>query len=359
VVGSYCGMVGGAQFDAWSGPGRERTWVLRRDDLPRVEDLLLVTNPQDQQRWLNAQGNFRWTQRPPADRDATEVERGELSYWCTGYLIRMDDADAFLRWSEEVDFSEWWMPKPGVVHGPFLGEHAWAPASRYFERPYYGDDGWAHPPYGCPVKLRTASFEYLQENSGLDASVDEGFTLSLPVRELVTSADLRWSGVGAEFIDASGRIAAQDPTAFAAGPSALLLREDLLLDLRRREGLTLCWAVVGEKRILGAGDGGRNHPQLRMSGAYILGDAGVTVPSSTSLSTPTPHHRIRLNRALLRAPDASAGPSRSPARRRGVGMRAHGGHPRRRPWLVAAVALLCLTHLLPALLKSCSLSGHA
>jgi hypothetical protein len=47
------------------------------------------------------------------------------------------------------------------------------------------------------------------------------------------------------------------------------------------------------------------------------------------------------------------------ALRPGVGMRAHGGHPRRRPWLVAAVALLCLTHLLPALLKSCSLSGHA
>jgi len=293
--GHSAGWWGQAQFDAWGDPGSERTWVLRSDDLPKVEDLLVVTNPQDGQRWLNAQGYFGWKQRAPADRAATEVERGELWYLCTGYLIRQDDTEAFLKWAEGVDFWGRWMPDPAVVYGAFLGEHAWAPASRYFEWQYYGDDGWTQPAHGCPVKLRTAAFEYLREASGFDCSVDESYTLRLPVRELVTRLGVRWSGGGADFVDASGRLAAQDPTAIAPGPSALLLRAELLQELRRREGLTLCWAMLGEKRILGTGFGGRHHPALRMSGAYVLGDSGVAgfmkrVLDDPDSAPPAPRH---------------------------------------------------------------------
>jgi len=237
--------------------------------------MLLVTNPVDGSRWLNGQGYFNWKQQPPADRESTDVERRELWYICTAYLIRTSDAKSFLEWAKGVDFWGRWMPDAPEVYKMFLGEHAWAPASRYFQQQYYGDDGWTNPGRGCPASIRTVAFEYLCEAKGFDCSIDEGYTLRLPVSELVTGLGIRWSGAAADFLDSSGRLAVEDPTAKSDGPSALLLREDILRDYLARENLTICWTVLGEKRVLSAGFGdGPYHPSLRISGAYKLAEDG-------------------------------------------------------------------------------------
>lgn len=123
--------------------------------------------------------------------------------------------------------------------------------------------------------MRTVAFEYLREARGFDCSIDETYTLHLPTSELVTGLGLRWSGNGADYLDGAGQLAAFDPTAHAEGPSALLIRDDLLREFLAREGLTICWAVRGEKRVLGAGFNPGNHALLHMSGAYMLGDKGL------------------------------------------------------------------------------------
>jgi hypothetical protein len=239
-----------------------------------VESLLRISHPENVSRWLNVEGSFHWEQRPPTDRASIDIEQRELLYVCTGYLIRAQDADAFMKWAEGVDFRGLQMPEPLETDRMFLGEHGWSPASRYFQQPYDGDEGWAQPDHGCPVRLRMAAFEYLRETSGFDCSVDEGYTLRLPTSELVTGLGLRWHGSGADYLDAAGHLAACDPTAYADGPSALLLREDLLREFLAREGLTICWAVRGEKRVHGAGFSPVHHASLRLSGAYRLRDKG-------------------------------------------------------------------------------------
>lgn len=283
---------GSARYDAWGDLGSPRDWVLKCDDLPRVEELLMVTNPADGSRWLNGQGYFNWKQKPPVDREGSDVERRELWYMCTGYLVRADDAQSFLKWAEGVDFWGRWMPDAPEVYRMFVGEHAWAPASRYFQRKYYGDDVWTQPNHDCPVKIRTVAFEYLREASGFDCSVDESFSLRLPVSDLITGLGIRWSGRGADFVDAADRVAAQDPTVHADGPSALLLREDLLREFLAREKLTICWAVLGEKRVLSPGFGaGPYHPALRMSGAYVLSEGRAIGVVKWMLDGPNSEHR--------------------------------------------------------------------
>jgi hypothetical protein len=263
------------RYETWGDTSRPREWVVRYDDLPKVEDLLSVSHPDDASRWLNVEGYFNWKQQPPADRESIDVERRELWYICTGYLIHLKDADAFMTWAEGVDFCEFHMPKPPEIYRMFPGEHGWSPASRYFQRPYYGDEGWTQPDHGCPVKVYTAAFEYLREARGFDCSIDETYTLDLPTSELVTGLGLRWSGNGADYLDAAGQLAAFDPTAHGKGPNALLIRDDLLREFLAREGLTICWAVRGEKRVLGAGFDPGHHASLRLSGAYMLGDKGL------------------------------------------------------------------------------------
>ena len=262
---------GRAQYDSWGDPASPRDWVKNTDDLPKVEDLLVVTNPRDGSRWVNGQGYFSWEQKSPADRESSDIERRDLWYMFTGYLIRADDAESFLRWAEGVDFMGRWMPESGKVYGMFLGEHAWAPASHYFQDSYYGEDGWTQPRHDCPVKVRTVTSEYLREKSGFDCSIEEGYTLRLPVVDLVRGLGIRWSGRGADFVDGTERVVAQDPTAHSEGPNGMLLRHDCLEEFLTREKLVMCWAVLGEKRVISPDRGaGPYHPWLRMSGAYVL-----------------------------------------------------------------------------------------
>ena len=262
---------GPAIYDAWGEPNNPRDWILQRDNLPKVEDLLVVTNPKDSLQWLNVQGYFKWKQPLPPDRESTEIERRELWYLLFGYLLRSKDAEVFLEWAKGVDFWGRWMPEAPEVYEMFLGEHGWAPAARYFQRLYYGDDGWVQPNHGCPVKIRNTTLKYISESGGFDCSVDEGFSLRLPSADLVAGLGIRWSGFGADFVDMEGRVIAQDPTVHSNGPTALLLRQRELQVYLDREGLTICWTVLGGKGVTPPNPiVGPRFPLLRISGAYAL-----------------------------------------------------------------------------------------
>jgi hypothetical protein len=179
------------------------------------------------------------------------------------------------------------MPEPAEVYWMFLGEHAWSPAHRRFRDQYRIDNGddWIQPRNGCPVRLQPLAFEYLSENGSFDCSLDEGFTLRLPVAAVVNGVGIQWSGHGADFVDPRGRIVAQDPRVRSDGPSSLLLREDSLRIFLAREKLTICWAVLGEKSVLRTGFG-RHRPAARMSGAYVLGENGLVGFMKYSLDDP-------------------------------------------------------------------------
>ena len=266
---------GSAQYKDWGDPDAPREWVTRYKDLPNLEDLLMIAHPDDGTRWLNVDSHFNWQQQRPVDREWADVEKRELWYSCTGYLIRARDRDAFIEWAEGVDFWGRWMPDPPEFYHMFLGEHQWSPASRYFQQEYFGDEGWTKPQQDCPVEVRCVGIEYLAEVGGFDCSVDDSFTLRLPASDLIRGLGLRWSGKAADYVDGTGQLVAFDPTAHAEGPSALLLRQDSLEEFLKSENLTICWAVLGEKRVFGPGWDPTYSESLRMTGAYTLGEAGL------------------------------------------------------------------------------------
>ena len=257
-------------YEAWEQPTNYREWVKKTEDLPRVEDLLIVTHPRDGSRWVNLQGFFLWRQKPSTDRETTEVETREFWYIYTAYFVRKEDVKAFMNWARSVDFWGQWMPEPPEVHRMFLGEYGWAPAFHYFQQIYYGDTEWLYPREDCPIKVKIASFNYIVEANGFDCSIDEGYTLRLPAIDLINILKLRWIGKGADFVNTSGRLVAFDPTVYEAGAPALLIRLDDLIQFLNQTQLALCWTVIGEKSVLGPGLSPAYHASLRLSGAYML-----------------------------------------------------------------------------------------
>lgn len=265
---------GSAPYEHWGDPDNPHPWVMSQESLPKVEDLLCIAHPDDASRWFNVQGYFNWKQQPPADRDPSDVESRELWYLCSGYLIRVQDADVFMKWAKSIDFSGRWMPESLKIDHIFLGEYGWSPAVRHFQQTYCGDNGWIQPNHECPIKVRPLSFEYSGRASGFDCSVDESFDLRVPESDLMTGLGLQWSGNNADFFDEKGNLAAFDPTAQTDGPTALLIREDILREYLEREELALCWTVIAEKRVIGAGYTPNYQAALQISGSFTLGDSG-------------------------------------------------------------------------------------
>ncbi len=261
----------------WGESIGSRDWVRRTDDLPRVEHLIAVRNSDNGSRWINVQGYMKWKQRLAPDVDPADVDHREIWFNCTGYLIRSEDVQTFEAWAEGVNFWGNWMPAAPEDHETFLGEHGWAPASLFFHRDQIANGNWDQPERGCPIKVRVLTSEYMRDAGGSDYSVDKAYTLRMPDAELLTEIGIHWTGSGADFVDAEGRLAAFDPTVDSSGPSGLLLREDLWRDYLAKHSLAIVWTVIGEKRVLGMRPGGgRHYAGLRMTGAYALGSQGPT-----------------------------------------------------------------------------------
>lgn len=287
------------QYDRWKQPECPRDWLTDTEGLPRIESLLRVQQHADGSTWLNAQGYFHWEEPTPPDREPTDLERRELWFICSGYLVRASQVQAFLEWAEQVDFWGRWMPEPTQLPHVFLGEHAWAPASRYFQNPHF--EGWRRPLKDCPVELRPAALEYLHEAGNFDCSTDATFTFRLPIPELVTGLAIRWSGCRADFVDIDGTLTAQDPSAQAGSPTGFLLRENAIREFLRQQSLAMVWSIVGEKRIVPTVPRGVvDLESLRISGACVLKENGLEGSMRCMHGQPIPSRLSSLSNSVLR-----------------------------------------------------------
>ena len=275
-----------AIYDEWGKPGDLAGWTRSSDNLPNIVDLLVVANPTDGTPWVNLHGSLVWKQEAPADQEPTDIERRELWLIFTAYLIRRADIGEFMKWAKSEDFANDPMPSPPTIYPTFLGEHGWSPASRFLQQ-QFAEDGWFQPQRGCPVKVRMMVHEYLSGADGFDCSVEKTIRLRLPDPMLMSDLGLRWDGDG-NFIDGTGLLVAQDPTARTDGPTALLFRKDALLKYLAQHGMTIVWTVAGKKLELGRlVDLGEKRPSLRLSGAYVLesqGPRGFVRPLASEVS---------------------------------------------------------------------------
>ena len=280
----------GERYDAWDEDSGHQDWLADRHRLPKIEKLLQVVNPNDGTSWVNVDGSFLWQQPHLADQELYDYDLRELWILFTGYFVRSVDAESFIAWTQTADFQNRWMPKPPESSSVHIGEYGWSPAFKHLYADCQGFEGWVKPtpPNGmeCPVAIRPASFRYLADSGDFDCSIEEYISLRLPHHEFIEHLGIRASSNGVDYLDASGYLAAFDPTAHETGPTALLLSKPLLEKYLQERGLALCWVVLGEKQVVG-GDARKKYPgRLNMSGVYRYTDQGPQGFLTFSLDSP-------------------------------------------------------------------------
>ena len=136
---------GTEQYGAWQEHGSHKDWLATRDDIPSIEQLLEVVNPDDETHWLNVNGSFVWRQPHPAHEGPYDYDRREVWVGITAYFVQANEAESFISWANSVDFWGRWMPEPQELTSVHLGEYGWSPAFDYFYSDASDFENWTKP----------------------------------------------------------------------------------------------------------------------------------------------------------------------------------------------------------------------
>ena len=264
----------GGRYDNWVNFDKLGDWVMQHADLPRVEDLLMMTRPGEKTAWLNGNCHYSLHQDAPVGRSPYDVESGEIAWSITGYLTRAKDAEAFVERAKAEEGVDAGIGDVALVNNVFVGEHGWAPAAQYMKAlPSRMFNESLHSKYG-PVCIEAVATKYPFRSDRGDERESMDELRQLPVQQIVQSGGLRWRGQAADFLDRAGNVAVFDPSAHSSGPSALLLRQDFLEELMFRHEMGMVWTVVCLKSVTLL-DPAPGYPLLRISGAYRLSEKGL------------------------------------------------------------------------------------
>ena len=261
-------------------------WVKRRDDIPNRDQQLYFKNDSDDTNWVKLHGMDVWKLSPPYGREDHEVDYRELWLEANGYFIPSENVSTFLEWTQEVDFMGRWMPEPPGDGRLYFGELGWSRAFNsilgsqigpHFPEPSSDDRA-------CPVPLSVEAYSYTAEISGYDCSHPQQTSLLRPSLCMADALNLRWTGLGANFVDENEDLVMFDPSIYGHELGALMVREDRLQQFLNRRDAALVWAIVGEKRVRAPGDWMSTRSAfLRITGAYVYGEDALNGHISTQL----------------------------------------------------------------------------
>jgi len=240
-----------SSYNAWDSKPDDLAWLKSSEDLPTVESLIEVTDPNDSSKWLVLEAFYKWEQPTPPEEERFEIPRREIWYMLKSYIVKKSDIDELYKWAKKQKFLGRWMPESRTLHEVFLGEFFCSPAYEYHCSPYYGYEEWTRGQDRLiPKEVLVTAEQYLWEYGNYDCSIDETVSIYLPAKWLIDYLVLRWNGAEGQFFDDEGNLIAFDPSVSRLGPGALLLSRDAL-KLLNEKGYNILWTIIGEKNIIG------------------------------------------------------------------------------------------------------------
>ena len=261
-----------SSYNTWDIEPDDIKWLKSSEDLPSIERLFSVVNPEDGSKWLILETFYNWEQPTPPGEERFEIPRREIWYMIKSYIVKKSTMEELFDWAKRQDFSGRWMPESHELYNVFFGEFFWAPAFEYHNIPYYHHDGWTRGHDNrIPKEILVSTDQYMQERSSYDCSINETINVFLPSKWIADRMALRWNGVEGHFFNEKGDLIAFDPSVKTRGPGALLMNQDQFLKFLNENGYDILWTILGEKNIIG---GRLAHEEwkgrLELSGAFRI-----------------------------------------------------------------------------------------
>jgi hypothetical protein len=165
-------------YDVWESEHNDGSWLRDTEDLPAVEPLIEVVDPDSTSQWLTLESYYKWEQPTPPEEERFDVPRREIWYILKSYVVRRSDIEEVFDWAKEQNFMGRWMPESLDLHDVYLGELFWSPAYDHRHSAYHGYEGWTRGREDVvPKDILATAEEYVWE-PGFDCSM-EGLSINV------------------------------------------------------------------------------------------------------------------------------------------------------------------------------------
>jgi hypothetical protein len=259
----------------WATGLTDKEWIRDRNNLPAVEPLIAVVNPNDHSHWLTLESFYYWEYSDGPAYDEFRFPKRNIQYFLKSYIVKQADADELYTWLN----TQWRagerssLPDSHPTYRVFFGEFFWAPAFLYHNVPYDHHDGWigGNADDAIPKPILLTSDQYVRDGGDFDCSIDESIKVHLPCKLIADEMALHWMGIEGHFYDAAANLLAFDPSVESTGPGALLIHREPFLKHLNEHGYTLVWFLTGSKMIITLSLPGDDWPgRLDIRGLYRL-----------------------------------------------------------------------------------------
>lgn len=258
-------------YQKWYDEKKDKEWLNSIEDLPKLNGLIEIDNPNNGSKWICLDTYVSWDQRKPDDNIRPEKPVKELFYSLKTYLIDKKNLEKLYDWAKTQVFYGGWMPKSHNEYSLYLGEYYWSNSFRTI----YENASWKKEVYRnegelIPGRILNTCYNFLKEDA-TDYSLTDSIKIKLPTFEIFKKMNLVWYGTEGLYYDQDGELVVCDPSVHETGPNALLFRKNSLSDFLKKNNYALFGTVTGEKYIH-TPKMNDYRGRLEISGAYCYKD---------------------------------------------------------------------------------------
>ena len=233
---------------------RDKGWIVRKDDVPKVSELVEVQTANSQD----------WRPLVAYLNSGTPKDQRCYAYremFLFGYLVPAANADLLFERLAGLSFDGGWMPE-GLRLGDekgFVAEYPWATSFNTIPDHFShaGDDGLLKDFVPAWNEL-SCEWEYdgTTWKGGAPSSTHNTLAerLLVPARLFFGGGDLWWDGLGG-YRDVDDRVVFLDPSLGQSGPSTLVADAKDLGTRLRKVDRCLIWTLWGAKRMIDGSSG--------------------------------------------------------------------------------------------------------
>ena len=246
-------------------------WMQSPKHMPKIEGLVRQKTG-DGSKWVTLYAYNEYTIRPD------KLSRGKLNreFWCFMQSCFVDKSKVYkaMKIIDKRGIAGRSFTENREVYHMYAGEWYWS--DDYKENVV--DIGYEERPLAISmdeykdIMIRPTMIDYTHE-CHYDMSQEDGDTIYFPNSQIVKTLNLRLSDGRGIWVNEKGEVVLFD-NAVTGGKSALMIREDTLLEYLQKTDQVIIWPLLIEKRVKRwQNQCGDNSYRYLQSGGYVMMDA--------------------------------------------------------------------------------------
>ena len=251
-------------------------WLENFDDFPQIENM--IYRQVNNQRFLLLNGWYAWEEVKKIGEERYHNPLKDMWIQINGYIVKREKLGDYVKALKDADFMGRYLAEPSEDYTLFNKEYYWSHAYHFFQNPYYGGEEKVPlhkygEKYNHLPNVLVPTRKYATERNGDLLHEDRYSSWYKPCLELFKGLGMKYGKENSILYDENGKMLCFDSIELLKENIGFFIDEETFLEFLEKEGYSIVWTVLSEKRIItGHFAGKREYAMPHISGVFYLDD---------------------------------------------------------------------------------------